>query len=77
MNNFKNIKIPKEERLEVQLLDGTEEHNIVFVITSLAKIKGDKITKTFKLYSVSEDGEVTLEEKGDTPEFKLLQRKED
>lgn len=77
MNNFKNIKIPKEERLEVQLLDGTEEHNIVFVITSLAKIRGDKITKTFKLYSVSEDGEVTLEEKGGTPEFKLLQRKED
>lgn len=47
MVDFSKLAIPKKERLEVQLTDGTEEHNINYVITSLATIKGDKIYKTF------------------------------
>lgn len=46
MNDFQKIAVPKKERLEVQLRDGTEEHNINYIITSLATIKGDKIYKT-------------------------------
>lgn len=45
MVDFSKLAIPKKERLEVQLTDGTEEHNINYVITSLATIKGDKIYK--------------------------------
>ena len=73
MNDFRKMAIPKKERLEVQLHDGTEEHNIKYVITSLATIKGDKIYKNFRLYSVSDDGELTLVEKQDgAPYFNAL-----
>lgn len=52
MNDLKKLAIPKKERLEVQLTDGTEEHNILYIITSLATIKGAEIFKNFRLYSV-------------------------
>lgn len=65
MVDFHKLAIPKKERLEVQLTDGTEEHNINYVITSLATIKGDKIFKNFRLYSVADDGNITLVEKQD------------
>lgn len=63
MVDFSKLAIPKKERLEVQLTDGTEEHNINYVITSLATIKGDKIYKNFRLYSVADDGQLTQLEK--------------
>lgn len=73
MNDFQKIAIPKKERLEVQLTDGTEEHNIKYVITSLATIKSDKIFKNFRLYSVADDGKLTLIEKQDSaPYFNAL-----
>ena len=28
MNDFRKLAIPKKERLEVQLTDGTEEHDL-------------------------------------------------
>ena len=65
MVDFSKLAIPKKERLEVQLMDGTEEHNINYVITSLATIKGDKIYKNFRLYSVADDGQLTQLEKRD------------
>lgn len=43
MTDFRKLAIPKRERLEVQLMDGTEEHNILYIITSLATIKGAEI----------------------------------
>lgn len=78
MNNFKQLKIPNNERLEVQLLDGTDEHNIDYIITSEAKLAGrNEIIKMFKLYSVDEDGKLSFIEKGRTPlDFKTLERKE-
>lgn len=73
MNDFRKLAIPKKERLEVQLIDGTEEHNIKYTITSLATIKGDKIFKNFRLYSVADDGNITLVEKQDgEPRFDAL-----
>lgn len=73
MVDFRKLAIPKKERLEVQLMDGTEEHNIKYVITSLATIKGDKIFKNFRLYSVADDGNITLVEKQDgEPRFDAL-----
>lgn len=73
MVDFHKLAIPKKERLEVQLMDGTEEHNIKYVITSLATIKGDKIYKNFRLYSVADDGNITLVEKQDgEPHFDAL-----
>lgn len=63
MNDFRKLAIPKKERLEVQLIDGTEEHNIKYIITSLATIKGDKIFKNFRLYSVEDDARLTQLEK--------------
>lgn len=73
MVDFHKLTIPKKERLEVQLMDGTEEHNIKYVITSLATIKGDKIYKNFRLYSVADDGNITLVEKQDgEPHFDAL-----
>lgn len=73
MNDFRKLAIPKKERLEVQLIDGTEEHNIKYIITSLATIKGDKIFKNFRLYSVADDGNITLVEKQDgEPRFDAL-----
>lgn len=73
MNDFRKLKIPKREKLEVQLTDGTEEHNIVYVITSLATIKGDEIFKNFRLYSVHDDGLLELIEKRDgDPYFETL-----
>ena len=67
------LAVPKRERLEVQLMDGTEEHNIVYVITSLASIKGDDIYKNFRLYAVKEDGSLELLEKKDAgPYFETL-----
>lgn len=73
MTDFRKLKIPRRERLEVQLLDGTEEHNILGVITSLAIIKGDKIFKNFRLYSVNNDGSLELVEKHDeNPYFDAL-----
>lgn len=65
MNDFRKLAIPKRERLEVQLLDGTEEHNILYIITSLATIKGEEIFKNFRLYSVGSAGELTILEKRD------------
>ena len=73
MADFHKLAIPKKERLEVQLMDGTEEHNIKYVITSLATIKGDKIFKNFRLYSVADNGNITLVEKQDgEPRFDAL-----
>ena len=73
MTDFKKLRIPKREKLEVQLLDGTEEHNIRGVITSLATIKGDEIFKNFRLYSVNDDGSLDLIEKRDNnPYFDYL-----
>ena len=43
MNDFQKLAIQKKERLEDQLTDGTEEHNILYIITSLATIKGTEI----------------------------------
>ena len=65
MNDFRKLAIPKRERLEVQLTDGTEEHNILYIITSLATIKGEEIFKNFRLYSVGSAGELELLEKRD------------
>jgi hypothetical protein len=74
MNDFKKLSIPKREHLEVQLLDGTEEHNINFIITSLATIKGNEVFKNFKLYKVLKDGELELIEKRDeNPCFDTLE----
>lgn len=74
MNDFKKLSIPKCEHLEVQLLDGTEEHNINFIITSLAIIKGNEVFKNFKLYKVLENGELELIEKRDeNPYFDTLE----
>ena len=74
MNDFKKLSIPKREHLEVQLLDGTEEHNINFIITSLAIIKGNEVFKNFKLYKVLENGELELIEKRDeNPYFNTLE----
>lgn len=73
MNDFRKLAIPKKERLEVQLIDGTEEHNIKYIITSLATIKGDKIFKNFRLYSVEDDARLTQLEKRDSdPYFDAL-----
>ena len=73
MNDLQKIAIPKKERLEVQLIDGTEEHNVKYVITSLATIKGDKIFKNFRLYSVDNDGWLTqLEKRDGDPYFDAL-----
>ena len=73
MNDFQKMIIPKKERLEVQLIDGTEEHNVKYVITSLATIKGDKIDKNFRLYSVADDGQLTqLEKRDGDPYFDAL-----
>lgn len=75
MNDYKKLKFPKEEKLEVQLLDGTDEYNIIYVISSLSKIRGKDIKKTFKLYSVSDDGSLTLiEKREDEPNFKTLDK---
>ena len=73
MNDFQKIAVPKKERLEVQLRDGTEEHNINYIITSLATIKGYKIYKNFRLYSVANDGQLTqLEKRDGDPYFEML-----
>lgn len=73
MSDFHKLTIPKKERLEVQLIDGTEEHNVKYVITSLATIKGDKIYKNFRLYSVANDGQLTqLEKRDGDPYFDAL-----
>lgn len=73
MNDFRKLNIPKKERLEVQLIDGAEEHNIKYIITSLATIKGDDIFKNFRLYSVEDDGHLTQVEKRDSdPYFNAL-----
>ncbi|WP_270563630.1 hypothetical protein [Faecalibacterium prausnitzii] len=73
MNDLQKLAIPKKERLEVQLIDGTEEHNVKYVITSLATIKGDDIFKNFRLYSVGDDGRLTQIEKRDSdPYFSAL-----
>ena len=71
MNDFRKLKIPKREKLEVQITDGTEEHNIVYIITSLSTIKGDNISKNFRLYAVrSQDNSLDLVEKhDDNPDF--------
>lgn len=70
--DFRNLKIPKDEKLEVQLLDGTKEHNICHIITSLARIRGDKIVKNFKLYKVNDDSTLEfLEKKDSSPEFSI------
>ena len=61
MNDFQKLAIQKRERLEVQLADGTEEHNILYIITSLATIKGAVIFKNFRLYSVGSAGELIRE----------------
>lgn len=73
MVDFSKMAIPKKERLEVQLTDGTDEHNIIYIITSLATIKGDKIFKNFRLYSVTDDGQLTqLEKRDGNPCFESL-----
>ena len=73
MNDFQKMTIPKKEHLEVQLIDGIEEHNVKYVITSLATIKGDEIFKNFRLYSVADDGQLTqLEKRDGNPYFDAL-----
>lgn len=70
MTDWTKLKIPSKERLNVQLLDGTDQHNIKQIITSIATIKGDTVTYLFKLYKVNEDGSLTLLEKNSEPVFK-------
>lgn len=65
LTDFRKLAIQKKERLEVQLTDCTEEHNILYIITSLATIKGAEIFKNFRLYSVGSAGELNLLEKRD------------
>ena len=65
LTDFRKLAIQKKERLEVQLTDCTEEHNILYIITSLATIKGAEICKNFRLYSVGSAGELNLLEKRD------------
>lgn len=65
LTDFRKLAIPKKERLEAQLTDSTEEHNILYIITSLATIKGAEIFKNFRLYSVGSAGELNLLEKRD------------
>lgn len=72
MNDFRKLRLPKQEKLEVQWLDGSEEKNIIYVITSLAKIKKEKIVKSFRLYEVKENGSLLLIEKKDSPDFDFL-----
>lgn len=60
MNNWHQLKIPPREHLEVQILDGTQQHNIVKVITSLAAVRGDQVSYLFKLYQVLADGSLKL-----------------
>ena len=48
MVDFSKLAVPKKERLEVQLTDGTEEHNILYIITTLATIKGAEIFTNFR-----------------------------
>lgn len=73
MSDFHKLTIPKKERLEVQLIDGIEEQKVKYIITSLATIKGDKIYKNFRLYSVADDGQLTqLEKRDGNPYFDAL-----
>ena len=78
MDDFRKLNIPEKEKLEVQILDGTDAHNIDYIITSEGKLIGrNEVIKTFKLYSVDQDGKLSLIEKGRTPlDFKILERKE-
>lgn len=67
------IEIPKRERVEVQLHDRTDQHNLLYLITSLASIKGDSISKNFRLYRVDPLGTLELIEKKDgEPSFEFL-----
>lgn len=73
MNRLGELRIPRNEKLEVQLMDGSEHHNIQYVITSLSIIKGNAVLKNFRLYSVNESGELALLEKRDSdPYFEKL-----
>lgn len=67
------LKIPSREKLEVQMHDDSEEKNLTYIITSLASIKGDAVTKNFRLYKVSDNQTLLLIEKRDgSPEFEAL-----
>lgn len=69
MNNIQKLQVPKNEKLEVQLMDGTEDHNIMYVITSLSTIKGKDILKNFRLYSVDDNGKLDLIERRDADPY--------
>ena len=71
MTDRKQIKVPKNENLDVSILDGTEKHNIVQIITSVATYKNGDVDYSFKLYNVIEDGSLELIEKNPKePKFK-------
>lgn len=69
MNSIQKLQVPKNEKLEVQLMDGTEDHNIMYVITSLSTIKGKDILKNFRLYSVDDNGKLDLIERRDADPY--------
>ena len=70
MTDWKKLKIPPKEHINVQILHSTT-HKILQVITSKVRdIRPDKTLYTFKLYDVNSDGTLTLLEKNDEePKF--------
>lgn len=70
MIDWKKLKIPTKEHINVQILHSTT-HQILQVITSKVRdIRPDKTLYTFKLYDVNSDGTLTLLEKNDDePKF--------
>lgn len=71
MTDYRLLKIPSREHLDVQILDGTQEHHILQIITSKARdIRPDRTLYTFKLYDVGSDGSLMFLEKNENePKF--------
>lgn len=70
MIDWKKLKIPPKEHINVQILHSTT-HQILQVITSKVRdVRPDKTLYTFKLYDVNSDDTLTLLEKNDEePKF--------
>lgn len=70
MIDWKKLKIPPKEHINVQILHSTT-HQILQVITSKVRdVRPDKTLYTFKLYDVNSDGTLTpLEKNDDEPKF--------
>jgi hypothetical protein len=71
MTDYRLLKIPSREHLDVQILDGTQEHHILQIITSKSRdIRPDRTLYTFKLYDVGSDGSLMFLEKNENePKF--------